>query len=216
MVSRACSLVVILTGLLLATGCGGGAPADQPIVASISPSVAAAGEEIILYGAGFDHGEVPTVSFDGLDFVHVVSYTNNRIHVVIPAGSVSGSLYVAAGIGQSDPFPFTVGTRVTVPEVEPNDAADGSDATAATTNRVVTGKLKDTSDVDTFTFTGLAGTHYRLKLSPNLPNGVLKVNGSVVFLDSNAEADLSANSAKETLTLSNSTGDYTITLTAID
>ena len=207
-------LALCVASLVLAGGCGGSDGVAQPIVAAIAPAVAANGEEIIIYGSGFDHGDLPTVTFDGLDFVNVVSYTDTRVHVQIPTGVGSGELRVQAGIGLSDPYSFTVGTRVTVPEAEPNEV-DGT-ATAATTNRVVTGSLSASTDVDTFSFTNLAGTHYRLQVSPSLTGLTVKINDSAVTLDGNGQLDVSSNSGTEYISLTGATGSYTVTLTAID
>lgn len=208
------SLLPVAAFALLVGGCGGSSDTAVPVVAAISPAVAAEGEEVILYGSGFDHGAAPTVTFDGIDFVNVVSYTGNRVHVLIPVGAVSGELRVQAGVSVSDPISYSVGTRTPVTEAEPNE--DNATATAATTNRVCNGSLSATTDVDTYSFTFLAGTHYRLKVDPVLTGVTVSVNGAAVALDSNGQVDVSSSSATEHISLTGATGSYTLTLTAID
>ena len=83
-------------------------PAGGPMVNSLSPASGRVGTQILIVGGGFGATKgSSTVTFNGVQAT-VVSWTNLRITVKVPAGATTGNVVVTVNGVQSNGLRFTV------------------------------------------------------------------------------------------------------------
>jgi hypothetical protein len=201
-------------------GCGGGScPGDSDSSANnfelitmtgIEPCVVAPGSTVRVYGSFVP--PVETFRFAPSNPATVTSQTASHADLVVPAGVVSGSLTASRsmpnGFGSTS---YTVGTLVSVAEVEPNEAIDGSNATPVGNNRTATGNLANPGDADHFRFGCVQNKQLRVTLNPPLVGNVF-VNGTSVMLTAGS-GTFTATTSEIVVGLVGGTGDYTLTIT---
>lgn len=171
-------------------GCAGGdctgdssSPSELHIsfsLTSIEPCVISPGQVVRVYGTYTLPPQIytfsPSITTTG------VTQQSNYADMTVPAGAVTGSLIATrtAPNGISS-VPYTIGTLVSVPEIEPNEAIDGSNATPVGNNRTATGNLANAGDADHFRFGCVLNKPLRVTLNPPLVGNVF-VNGTAVTL----------------------------------
>lgn len=85
-----------------------GVAASAPIITQVTPSGAAAGEQVSIYGAGFN--AATSVKFGATAATTYSVVSDNLIVAVVPAGSAgSAAVTVTNSVGTSAGFPYTRG-----------------------------------------------------------------------------------------------------------
>lgn len=216
MKQRRFSLLNVLFGLSLLSvlACFGGEGSDlglpDPTIRGTEPCRAVAGENIEIHGFNLNH--TGTVSIGGVQ-AQVVSWSNDKIVATIPAGAANGNIVVDPDLYGIVSTTFTIGSRSTVAEVEPNDAIDCSNATPDGGNRAAGGALSNALDKDHFKFECLVRAEiYKLKMTPRLVGQVF-VNGVAKNLDANGEVRLVTNSDMLCVGITGAAGAYNLTMT---
>ena len=82
----------------------------NPVIDSVSPTTAATGHEIHIYGQQFGHsqGDSSVTFFDGISADHIVSWTDTEIVCQVPDGAHSGCLTVSTSESTSSCFNINV------------------------------------------------------------------------------------------------------------
>lgn len=172
------------------------------------------GDTVTIIGQNLNTGGTPSITIGGQPCA-VVSYDNSSVVITVPAGAATGEMRFINADKNLIVGKFYVGTTASVPEVEPNDAINGADATLEAGNRSCTGNLSSVGDKDHFRFEELVlGKRYRLKVNPRIVGSVY-VHGAAVSLDSSGEAEVIATSTTLLVGLTGGTGDYTLTATYV-
>lgn len=217
--------VSALVACLTIVGCGGNGCGgsdtlsimDSNAIVTIEPCIVSPGSTLWVYGS-FPNPGATTFSFPGATAsVTPTAISNSRAVLTVPAGVVSGGL--AANSSGNNPgfYNYTVGTLVTVNEVEPNDAVDGSNATTAGNNRTVTGTLSSPADADHFTFGCVASKKFRVTLTGTAALTEIFIEGLPLTLAGGVGTFTVGNTATTILIgLTGATGNYTLTLTPVD
>lgn len=211
--------VALVLAMIIISACGGSG--DDPIFNDLAiqgfyPCRGAAGDQITIIGSHFlPQGNGQTiVEFNGTP-AQVVSIGDHQIVVTVPPGATNGKIRVSnPTTGAFSDEAFEVGGRITVPEVEPNDNTDGSNATPVGKGDTSSGALSSVLDRDHFVFDCLlAGEGYTVQVTPRLVTEVF-VDGASVPLDANGKGRFFASSTGPTyIGLTGGTGSYTLHIT---
>lgn len=183
-------------------------PTPQPLISEVAPCDGAVGDTVTIFGAFLSNG--PSVQFNGVAAT-ITSATAGKIVVTVPPGATSGNIRVltSGGIANKD---FTVGTMPPVPEVEPNDNVDCSNATAFECK--ASGTLANVGDKDHFKRMSLAGGQYRITLTPTVVTTVF-VDGTGVNL-TNGTAVIQVAAGDICIGLTGGTGAYVLRVERIN
>lgn len=213
--NRKVPVVLFLASLIVVAACAGFGQEETsfvppPGISTVEPCVAAVGETVHI--KGFFPGSLSPIIRFGATAATIVSSDSSHITVTVPVGAGAGVTAVSP-TGSSGVVAFSVGTRVTVPEVEPNDSVAGADATSATTNRSGSGVLSDVSDKDHFVFDCLRSKSFRVVVSPAGTVGTVFVDGVGHPLDAGGKTASIAFATDTALVgLTGGTGAYTVSL----
>lgn len=204
-------LIVKVAFFLALFGCFDLTGDKDAVVEGFNPPRGVAGDNITIYGRDLNTAGTATVTFNGVPAT-IVSTNDSAIVVQVPAGASNGELRFANATVNTAVGDFFVGAPGSVPEVEPNDAINGADATLDAGTQNCTGTLSSVADKDHFRFQSLIPGHiYRIKVNPKVV-GVVYVNGAAVTLDSSGEADYTNQNETMIVGLTGGTGDYTVTI----
>ena len=131
------------------------APRAGPTLKSLDPTEGPVGTEVKIKGKNFgDERGTNTVTFNGTEVTHYVSWANKRIDVEVPAGATTGDVVVTIGVQVTDGIEFTV-TVGTDPSITMLDPDSGPEGTSVTITGVNFGAVQGTSTVE---FNGTAAT----------------------------------------------------------
>jgi len=184
--------LIFTTGCLVIVGCFGGCDEDEPNYFSQPPPdvnidgywpcIVAPGGDLTIFGRDFMGADR---AFVGGNEATIVSKTNIRMVLRTAAATSNGQINLFQGpklIAKRFNDPPTIGTEVIVPEVEPNDDINGSNATPMGKNREARGVLSSPTDADHFLRDCFhPGSRYRITITPpGLP--VIYVDGVPVTL----------------------------------
>jgi IPT/TIG domain len=127
-----------------------------PVITSLSPNNGPVGTSVLISGSGFISGGLHgVVKFtNGVIATQVYSYTNTSIVVAVPAGAVTGPVFLELVNVDSNAIAFTVSapTTPTIISLTPSSGGIGISVTIAGTNF---GATQGTSVV---TFNGIAAS----------------------------------------------------------
>ena len=204
-------------GLVLTlVACGGDVVPGSSVgvnILAVEPPVAAPGEQITILGSDLiGLGTPNTVVKIGGVPATIVSSDSLKIVAIVPPGAGS-TVSVTTDINTGTFDQWKSGTRITVPEVEPNDNTSGANATQVTTNRQSTGTLSSVADKDHFLFGNTAYKHYKVKVTPAGIIPTVYINGVGYPLDSSGQTGVIETTNTNTLVgLTGGTGSYTVDL----
>jgi len=183
------------------------AASTKPSISSISPTIAAAGEEVTISGSNFDSslgGSTVTVNRSRPE---VVSVTESAIKAIVPEATLGGHVAVATGGGAVvGPDLYIPPEKAAVSKVGTTGRFSVGEATTATISKGGTIALK--------LFDGTGGQKISLLLSEATFSGSISIWSPKGAKVSGSEATFSSSSSKlvEPVTLPE-TGTYTIRLT---
>jgi hypothetical protein len=209
--------LLVLAGIVCSSCGGDGLPlgiSQQPQITSVEPCVALPGEQVTITGSYLIGLGTPntTVTIGGVPGAFVNSATTFTIVATVPAGA-GATIDVTTDIGTGSFANFTSGARSVVPEVEPNDAVDGSNATQCNGNRQASGILSTVTDKDHFMFGCSNNKKFKVKVTPIGIIPSVFINGAGMPLDSNGETAVFSSSNTNVLVgLTGGAGAYFVTL----
>lgn len=189
-----------------------------PFLASVAPCAGAVGQQIRIKGTDF-FGTAPTkILVNGVE-AEIVSLSGEEAVFIIPMGATSGRVTISHDVGSAESYDdLLIRKGDPVPEIEPNDNIDGSNATQMNGELIATGNLSTAglfADKDHFKFQCLDETK-RIKITvyPRLVS-VIYLNGLSAPLDSNGEYTLPAGQKDLLIGLTGAVGTYSIILAEI-
>lgn len=209
---KASSALICLVSVI---GCAGSGSDDDGLastinISAIEPCIVTPGSNLRVYG-DFS-APINTFFFQTGGNASIISQEANLANVRVPAGTTSGTLTASrtspSGLGT---YAYTVGSLVSIPEVEPNEAVDGSNATLAGNNRRVTGVLADAADADHFRFSCMENKSMRVTVTPAIVTEVI-VNGNTILLVGGTGTFTSTTDSM-VLGLVNGVGSYSVAIT---
>jgi hypothetical protein len=217
--------VVLFVAYLSTVACFGGSgttcTGDEPIVRDpnitvIDPCKANVGEDITITGSNFFSTQNSGYVRIGGVIATVKSWSGTKIVATVPAGTTDGVVTVTnsdSGSSNTDKT-LIIGPRTAVPENEPNDSINGSNATDTGYEQTGSGALSDVGDKDHFMINCLFAHAYTLTLTPRVV-GVVYVDGVAVPLDNTGKAIISGlgrPNGRILVGLTGGTGSYTISV----
>lgn len=200
--------------VLFACGGGGIDIGGPPSIGMWEPCIGMPGDFVTIYGSNFqDAKNTTSVEFNGTKatvLTYLVGGSLNGIRVKIPPGATSGKVKITTENGSATSLDdYTVGLKVPVPEIEPNE--DNPTATAMDKMTQGTGTLGTPSDRDHFRRECMIPGHkYKVKVTPRLV-GVVYVDTVGKTLDANGEVIIIAPfTGKTVVGLTGASGSYTV------
>lgn len=146
------------------------------------------------------------------DATHVSA---SELKLTVPGAGSTGAISLYDGfsrfVGRST-HPFTVGADTPVPEIEPNEDINGTDATPMGPRTQGTGTLTGVFDRDHFRRDCfMPGATYSVTINPPIVRTVF-VNGVGVVLDGSGRGTFQATDHSQLFGLTGGTGTYTMTI----
>lgn len=200
---------------LAVIGCGGSScDSDEvvPIIEAIEPCVVAPGQPLSIYGIRLADSSAPDVSFSGGGTATLVSSSADKVVANVPTTTTSGSLELKTRAGAAY-FNYEVGTLVEIEELEPNDAADFSNATLVGVNRKIIGAISAAGDKDFFRLGCLAKKKIRMTISGPAVINEVTINGAAFPI---TEGKVEFNAIGDVVfSVAGTVGNYEINITGV-
>ncbi len=207
--------VALTVAVVVIVACGGSGEDSfgnkVPVITACYPCKGLAGDQITIIGHDLTGvGSSLTADVGGTNAT-IVSATPTKIVITAPAGAGAAPVHIPNSIGQSTSADtFTYGATTVVPEVEPNDNINGTNATQVGMNTKASGTLNGVADKDHFVFGCLdKGQPFTIKVTPPVVNQVF-VDGVGYPVDANGVALFYPQGSSALVGLTGGSGAYTI------